>query len=415
MHQLFLNPSLEPTHSTLEQVRSILTHMAADVLNTKLPALSIVLDANEWERSRVVASKLSTFETIFVFGTGGSSLGGQALCQLNTNACVKFVDNIDPRVFDQLLASCDFEKTGAIFISKSGETLETLAQAYVITDHFSQALGPSALPHHLFVLSQNNPSPLRALCEKHSLPFWELDPLIGGRFCVFSIVGLLPGILSGVDIPSFCQGARSVLLQLLEHDFESFAQSIAWQYNLLNQGINQQVLFGYSDALFTFSQWACQLIGESLGKNGKGITPIAARGTVDQHSQLQLYIDGPRDKWITFITCADKGLGPKLSSPSMDPSLSYLLTKTMGDVMAAEHQATLMSMAQSGCYVRQMQIGHPSPHALGELMMHFMIEVIGLAAMMNVNPFDQPAVEQGKILTKQLLEHDHSTPSIHTG
>jgi glucose-6-phosphate isomerase len=410
-----MNPPLPLTQPTLAQARSALTDLAADVINKKLPALSIVLNESEYERSLKAASKLSGFETILVFGTGGSSLGGQALCQLNFNTKVKFVDNIDPHVFDQLLASCDLEKTGAIFISKSGSTLETLAQAYVITDHFLRALGTHALPHHLLVLSENKPSPLKALSDKYSLPFLELDPHIGGRFCVFSIVGLLPGILSGVDIHPFLQGARDVLLKLMENDFESFAQSIAWQYTLLNQGISQQVLLAYSDALFTFSQWACQLIGESLGKNGKGITPISARGTVDQHSQLQLYIDGPRDKWITFITCADKGLGPRLSSPAIDPSLGYLLNKTIGDVMAAEHQATLTSMAQSGCYVRQMQIKHPNAQALGQLMMHFMIDVIALAAMMTINPFDQPAVEQGKILTKQLLEHDHSTPPIHTG
>ena len=415
MHQLLLNPSFDAASSFLDQARSILTDMVADVLNGNLPALSIVLDDHEWERTHEAASRFSAFERIIVFGTGGSSLGGQALCQLSSATQVQFVDNIDPRAFDQLLASTDPARTGAIFISKSGSTLETLTQAYVITDHFLQALGPTALPQHALVMSENKISPLTGLCKHYSLPFLELSPSIGGRFCVFSSVGLLPGILNGVDTYSFVHGARNTLLKLMEHDFEPFAQSMAWHYNLLNQGVAQQVLFAYSDTLSTFSQWACQLIGESLGKNGKGITPIAARGTVDQHSQLQLYIDGPRDKWITFITCADKGLGPKLSSAAIDPSLGYLRMKTMGDIMAAEHQATLMSMIQSGCYVRQMQIASPNGQALGELMMHFMIEVIGLAAMMTINPFDQPAVEQGKILTKQLLEHDHSTPPIHTG
>ncbi|MBN9565493.1 MAG: glucose-6-phosphate isomerase [Alphaproteobacteria bacterium] len=415
MNHLFLNPSLPFAQTALEQATSVLALIAEDISSNNLPALSIVLDDSEYERARTAASQLSSFETILVFGTGGSSLGGQALCQLNFNNKVKFVDNIDPSVLDQLLASCIPQKTGAIFISKSGMTLETLAQAYVITEHFLQTLGHDALPHHLLVLSQNKPSPLKALAEKYSLSFLELDPNIGGRFCVFSLVGLLPGILNGVDINQFIHGARDVLTKLLNNDPEPYAQSIAWQYSLLSQGIAQHVLLPYSDALFTFSQWACQLIGESLGKNGKGITPIAARGTVDQHSQLQLYIDGPRDKWITFITCADNGLGPTLSSSAIDSSLHYLRNKTIGDIMAAEHQATITSMTQKGCYVRQIQIGQLNARTLGELMMHFMIEVIGLAAMMNINPFDQPAVEQGKILTKQLLEHDHSTPSIHTG
>ena len=367
------------------------------------PSLTICLDAQERERARKAAKHLDSFERIFVFGTGGSSLGGQSLCRLATNSRVEFIDNVDPQTMDHVLRTCNPKTTGAVIISKSGGTLETLSQAYIFTHFMSKTLGQEALKDHIVCLAEDTDNTLRQLSKDLSLPFYALSPQIGGRYCIFSMVGLLPGVLVGLDMDAFCEGAADVLRGFLMQTSPLLSESLSFQWHQMTQGINQHVIMPYSDRLWTFAQWAQQLIGESLGKEGKGVTPIGARGTVDQHSQLQLYMDGPQDKWFTLITCKDQGRGPRIEAPWISPSFSYLQGQSMGDVMRAEHQATLTSLAQAGRPVRELVIDEPDEKALGALMMMNMLDVMLLARMMNENPFDQPAVEGGKIIAKEML------------
>jgi glucose-6-phosphate isomerase len=399
MQQILWNP---------QHVRATPEHESAcaalrDVIGAgKRPALSIVLDQRERKRAQDAAAGLSRFDRVLVFGTGGSSLGGQALLRLKPGAKVDFVDNVDPHTMDNLLATCIPETTGALIISKSGGTLETLSQAYVFTHFMEQRLGREALAKHFVCLVEDTDNPLRQLAQTLGLPFYALSPEIGGRFCVFSLVGLVPGLLAGLDMDRFCEGAAGVLNGFLNED-PLLSTGLAFQHAQMKQGVSQHVVMAYSDALFTYAQWAQQLIGESLGKQGKGVTPQAARGTVDQHSQLQLYMDGPLDKWFTFITCADTKRGPVMDAPWISPQFSYLQGKTIGDVMVAEHQATLMALAQAGRPVRELAIDRPTEATLGALMMQCMLEVMLLAHVMGVNPFDQPAVETGKIIAKERL------------
>jgi len=160
----------------------------------------------------------------------------------------------------------------------------------------------------------------------------------------------------------------------------------------------------YADRLERFTRWYVQLWAESLGKNGKGTTPVAALGPVDQHSQVQLFIGGPRDKLFTVVTVAGAGLGPR-----MDGELAKLAGepdfagKTIGDLVAAEGRATAETLAKNGCPVRTVHLGKLGEESLGELLMHFMLETIVAAHLLGIDAFDQPAVEEGKVLAKKYL------------
>ena len=399
MKQIFWNPE-KPIPSSAHEAACKAVREA--IRAHQRPALSLVLDTKERERAQEVAALFSSHARVLVFGTGGSSLGGQALLGLKPSKRLIFVDNVDPRTLERLLATCVPEDTGVLLISKSGNTLETLSQAYVFTHFMEQQVGKEALPRHIVCLGEDTDNPLRHLAQELNLPFFPLSPDIGGRYCVFSIVGLVPGLLAGLDMDAFCEGAASVLKGFLEEE-PLLGEGLAFQQGQMAGGLSQHVMMAYSDTLFTYAQWAQQLIGESLGKQGKGITPQAARGTVDQHSQLQLYMDGPRDKWLTLITCGDAKRGPVIEGPWISPHFSYLKGKTIGDVMEAEHQATLTALAQVGRPVREWRIEAPSERTLGALMMVCMLEVMLLAEMMEVNPFDQPAVEAGKVIAKERL------------
>src|SRR5262249_38012335 len=168
------------------------------------------------------------------------------------------------------------------------------------------------------------------------------------------------------------------------------------------------VMMAYADRLALFTKWYVQLWAESLGKDGKGTTPIAAIGPVDQHSQLQLHIAGPRDKLFTVITGSPAGLGPRMSADLSklggEPDFAG---KTMGDLVAAQGRATAETLAKNGCPVRTIHLSVLDERHLGELLMHFMLETIIAAHLLGVDPFDQPAVEEGKVLAKKYLVGGH--------
>jgi len=162
------------------------------------------------------------------------------------------------------------------------------------------------------------------------------------------------------------------------------------------------VVMPYGDRLERFAMWHRQLWAESLGKDGKGTTPIAALGPVDQHSQLQLYLGGPRDKLYTILTQGLAGKGPRIVSA--DPELAYLNGRTVGDLADAEQRATIDTLIANTRPTRTLNVPVPDAHTIGALFMHFMLETIIAAHVLGVDPFDQPAVEQGKLLAKKYLQ-----------
>jgi glucose-6-phosphate isomerase len=357
------------------------------------------------------------FEDVIVFGTGGSSLGAQTLVTAALAAGHKgprlhFVDNVDPIRFDRVLASVALRRTGVLSVSKSGSTAETALQTLATLRALQNTLGDRALRRHVVAITEpavdGKANALRRLASRHGIPVLDHDPGIGGRYSVLTNVGLLPAAIAGFDPASVRLGARSVVRSLLNaRSPRGFApaEGAALGFALERRyRVTQSVVMPYVEALQPFAFWYRQLWAESLGKKGKGTTPINALGTVDQHSQLQLYLDGPADKLITIVTADTEGRGPRIRrEPRLEPDFDYLVGRTMGDLMAAEAQATADTLAKHGRPVRMLRIAAPDEATMGALMMHFMLETIFTAALLKVDPFDQPAVEEGKVLARRYL------------
>ena len=357
-----------------------------------------------------------SFERVVVLGTGGSSLGGQTLAALADHRFgpadgaprIDFLDNVDPATFAALTAAWNPKKTGILAISKSGGTAETLTQLATLLPPLAAAVGDDALAGHVCLITEPRDSPLRRLGERHGLPVLDHPSDVGGRFSALSIVGLLPAMIAGLDAAAVRAGAAAVLRDALAagEDAADCAAAVGAAINLglgEQQGTGTTVVMPYVDRLDRFGAWFRQLWAESLGKGGAGTTPVRALGTVDQHSQLQLYLDGPRDKMFTLIGLAAPADGTAMSGLDGDAALGYLAGRTMGEVLAAEQRATADVLARNGRPVRRLEIDAVDEATLGALMMHFMLETVIAADLLGVDPYDQPAVEQGKALTRQYL------------
>jgi len=372
------------------------------------PLLDLVADTQDLEIIENVAAELRRrFRTIVVAGTGGSGLSGRTLTQLKLTAASSFhfLENIDPDAMDDVLEHIDVNSTCFLVISKSGATAETLSQYYVLLDYVESRLGRQGLKERFIIITMPGNNPLRQSATKYDLRVLDHDPDIGGRFSVLTVVGLLPAAIAGLDIRALRRGAASVITQLenASHPRDSYpALGAALQYAFLEKHIPITVMLPYAEKLSGFSSWYRQLWAESLGKQGKGSTPVRAVGTTDQHSQLQLYLDGPKDKVFHMVLLDRAGTGQRINAPE-GAGLDYLRGKTLGDVMAAEQKATFETLVQNHCPVRLFQLEQLGEEPMGALLMHFMLEVILVSGLLGVNPFDQPAVEQGKELARNYL------------
>ena len=373
------------------------------------------------ELERIAGRCRAEFDRVVVLGTGGSSLGGKTLCALSDRGFgpadgaprIDFAENVDPDGLDALFSSLDLARTGWLAVSKSGETVETLAQLLVAIAALAEAgLDPGA---RLMAIAEPGDNTLRRLARAHGFPVLDCDPAIGGRYSALSLTGLLPAMIAGLDAAAVREGAAAVLDPVLAGappESVPAAEGAALAVSLLrSRGIAQTVLMPYADRLVPFALWFRQLWAESLGKDGAGTTPIDALGAVDQHSQLQLWLAGPADKLFTLIVQDRAGTGARIPAPlAADPALSYIRNRTIGDVMDAEQRATAETLARGGRPVRVIRLGTLDERAMGALMMHYMLETMIAARLLGVDAFDQPAVEEGKAMARAYLAAAEDTP-----
>ena len=410
-----LGAALARTEGALDRLRQ---HYAEGTL----PLLRLPERVDDLTEIGAAAAKLTEGASdIVLLGTGGSSLGGQTLTQLagfnvpgvgslHDRPRMHFIDNLDPFSFETMLARLPLASTRFVAISKSGGTAETLMQTIAALG----ALKRAGLDPRNAVLGISEPGKidkrngLRDMLEKFQVPVLQHDPGVGGRYSALTNVGLLPAAALGLDVAAIRKGASAALLPVLDK-YEPARVPAAVGAALAvaaaeSKAKSLSVMVAYSDRLERFTHWYVQLWAESLGKKGKGTTPVAALGPVDQHSQVQLFIAGPRDKLFTVVSVGAQGKGPR-----MDAELAKLCGepgfsgKTIGDLVAAEARATAETLAKNGCPVRMLHIDTLDEAALGELLMHFMLETIIAAHLLGIDAFDQPAVEEGKVLAKKYL------------
>ncbi|HUL89726.1 MAG TPA: glucose-6-phosphate isomerase [Pseudolabrys sp.] len=416
--------SADALKSALARAEKALDWLRARHADRSLPLLRLPETHSDLESIRDTARQLADRATdIVVLGTGGSSLGGQTLAQLAGFAVpgvgalrappqLHFIDNLDPDSFATMLARLPHATTRFVAISKSGGTAETLMQTVAALSAVKAQGLQTRIPDIFLGISEpskaGKANGLRNLLGKYRVPMLDHDTGVGGRYSALTNVGLLPAAMLGLDIAAIREGASLALAPVLAKKAATqvpAAVGAALSVALAeSKGKSISVLMAYCDRLQRFTHWYVQLWAESLGKDGKGTTPLAALGPVDQHSQLQLFIGGPRDKLFTVISIDAAGLGPRI-----DGELAKIVGeagfagKTIGDLVAAEGRATAETLAKNGCPVRTIHVDKLDEESLGELMMYFMLETIIAAHLLGIDAFDQPAVEQGKVLAKKYL------------
>ena len=353
------------------------------------------------------------FRQTVVFGIGGSSLGGEMLVRIlgHGEHPVRFFDNIDPGSLIEL-TQINWRETGLLVISKSGATAETLCQLLSLLPQLERELGPQGLRDHVQVVTENRAGPLFKLAERLGLEV-VAHPPVGGRYSVLSVVGLLPAAIAGVDIHALLAGARRMAERCRDDGMQTNPAfwNGACQYLHGERARALSVYMTYCDRLRPVLRWLRQLWAESLGKrNSKGracgLTPVEAYGVTDQHSQLQLYLAGPDDKQFTFFT--DPALhrnGIRIPERFTDiPEIGALAGHTMGELFAAELEATRLTLTRRGRPNRVLRLASDNPEAIGELILLLEVETVVVAELFGVDPFDQPAVEEGKVLARDYLK-----------
>jgi glucose-6-phosphate isomerase len=409
---------LESAKADIARALARLRQQAAE---KSLALLGLPQATDDLASTKALAGKLAAGATdILVLGTGGSSLGGQTLAQLadygvpvlgrlRAGPRLHFLDNLDAISFAAMLERLPLATTHVAAISKSGGTGETLVQAMAVMAAMAKA-GIEIGPRFVGLsepLKTGGHNALRALLERYGVPFIEHDTGVGGRYSILTNVGLLPAAAMGLDIAAFRAGAARAMVPIMNGAaVENTPAALGAALNLAaaRSGKGIAVLMGYGDRFERLTRWWVQLWAESLGKDGMGTQPVAALGPVDQHSQQQLYLAGPRDKLFTVITLANKGKGPGIDETLAKAcGQASFIGKTMGDLVAAQGMAMIDTFAANGCPVRRIEIETLDEASMGELLMHLMLETILTGYAMGIDPFDQPAVEEAKLLAKRYL------------
>ena len=360
---------------------------------------------------RVCRERRRDLTDVVQLGIGGSSLGGQAICAAllpprhNEFAArgqlrFHFPDNIDPESFAALLDTLDPRHTLVHVVSKSGGTLETQAQLHALLEVFREARGFS--PKRSFVVTTGASGPLREFADLERVPVLTFPDDVAGRFSVFTASGLLVPALCDVPVARILAGARRMEARCREDAMVGPAGRLAalfYEHDQLH-GRPIHVDLIYADALALCGAWFVQLWAESLGKGGRGPTPVTARGTTDQHSQLQLYMDGPDDKVYTVIRVQRFRERVKVGRRGAPAAIAG---RQLAEVFAAEAQGTTEALVAAGRPLVELALPRIGPDALGELLFMRQLQTALAGSLYRVDPFLQPGVEAGKQAALRIL------------
>ncbi len=353
------------------------------------------------------------FEYFVLIGIGGSSLGAEMLfnslteTNYNINKKPKFfvMDNVDPEKIYGILQQIEIEKTCFNVISKSGSTVETIANFGVVLEMLKDKVGDRWKEHLIFTTDPERGF-LRKFGEENGIKLLDIPKPVGGRFSVFTPVGLLPAAVVGIDIDEVLKGARKMdlICSIEEHVEHNPAYLIALTHYIANmrRGKTISVMMPYSERLSSFVDWYRQLWAESLGKDGLGQTPVKAIGTIDQHSQIQLYRDGLRDKIVTFIQIEKMDVDYKIPE-NIPEDINYLSGHTLHEILNKELLGTKAALIKSKVPNITVILDRVNPYNIGMLVYLYELATGFSGYLYKVNPFDQPAVEEGKNFTYALM------------
>ena len=382
----------------------------------QLPAQTDVADA-----CKDMAMRLrERFDQMVILGIGGSSLGGrmllEALAAPEEQSRVLFIDNVDPVRFERALSKLDLERTCFNVISKSGGTVETAAQFVVLRDRLIQQFGSDGYAERMVATTDPAKGLMREIADEDGLQTLSIPGNVGGRFSVLTAVGLLPAAFAGIDVHALLGGALDMRARCVSDDVTlNPALALAALHHIADtqMGRKVHVVMPYADRLRALGEWYCQLWGESLGKATTragetvhvGPTPVVAVGSTDQHSQIQLYVEGPEDKLVNFIAVAE----PEEQTPfpnALPEGYRYLEGHSMAGLFDAERRGTALALARLGRPSTTTTLTCIDAKALGELVFLWEAATAFAGELYDINAFDQPGVEMGKQIAYALMGRD---------
>jgi glucose-6-phosphate isomerase len=412
---------IEQSRALLEEIkRKIKIRIDGDYYPLKLP-LDVQKDIQDIKKYAFQVQE--KFENFVVVGMGGSSLGNELLHYAINGAFynesnqrkypkIYFFDNVDPETIKDALDVFDMKKTLFNVITKSGTTSETLLNLLVILDRLKNE--KLNLENHLLFTTDPERGFLREVSKEFGIKTFPIHPLLGGRFSVLSHVGLVSAAVEGIDIEALLEGSMWELKDINSKDVLSVPALLLplFQYILNKKGININVMFSYSDSLYYIGEWYKQLMAESLGKRhskeGKdifaGITPLFLKGATDQHSVLQLLLEGPFDKFIILMAPQKYRKAIEVAGTSFkDARINYLQNRDYSSLIQSEYVATKTALKKNNRPNLSIEFEEINEFDLGKIIYMLEYGIIALGEMMNINPIDQPGVELGKKYTYGIM------------
>lgn len=388
--------------------------LARETSSGELPFLTMPYRARLEAELPPLLPRVRACKHMLVLGIGGSALGARAIQQAfapgqdtpgHTGPWLWIADNVCAERFEALLSALSPAETMVVCISKSGGTIETLSQYFLVRDWLRASMG-EAWREHMIVVTDIAKGYLREEAGKHGLASLEVPDYLGGRYSALSAVGLLPAAFLGIDWYALLDGAASVARPLAESpenvvDHPSFALA-CWAKALEDHAYSQLIFFCYIPQWAAYGDWFAQLWAESLGKEGQGTQPVPATGVTDQHSINQMFLSGPRNKGCIFLTSEGQEQG-RVFGDDVPDKWSWLKGKPFGSLLEAEALGTRMALCKNGVPLLHVQMGDSGPRAAGALMMLLEAATLFTGWLMGINPLDQPAVELGKRLANARL------------
>jgi len=384
-------------YSNLKKTKKIFNSFLIDLKNNQIPLLDSYEKNYKFDFSTATVRKFSKYKNIVIIGMGGSILGTKSIYSFLKKKIKKkvfFFDNLDLNLNLKYRKIKNLQNSCFIVVGKSGKTIETIINLGTI---FSKNL----LKNKLIIISEPTDNALMTIANKYHAEVIEHKEFISGRYSVLSETGMFPAALMGLNLMKFKNLKRLIKNK---NFISTLIQNVACIYTLISKKINNSVILNYDSNLNNLGYWYQQLVAESLGKKGKGINPILSFGPKDHHSLLQLYLDGPKDKFFTFFNSSqEKEDKLKISQDIIPSNMKFLKNKNLRFIINAQCNAVKNIFKLKKIPFRQITFNKKNEKELGEIFTFFVLETILLSRLMNINPFDQPAVEQVKIETKKIL------------
>lgn len=398
----------------IEGIKATVYGLDKKIRSRERPELAFIdlIEQDTSEIKKIASFIREKFENLIILGIGGSALGPRAIIEalsplhnLDKKPKVFIYDNVDPRTLNRILSLIDMEKTAVNVITKSGGTAETIASFMILWDKFNKTVSDAT--QRFIATTDPEKGNLRKIADDIGLKTLSIPPGVVGRYSVLSPVGLLGAEVIGIDTDEMLRGARDIHKKCSDAEIW---KNPAYLFGVLLYIMEKEekrtinVMVPYADGSKALAEWFCQLWAESLGKLGMGLTPYPSLGTTDQHSQLQLWMEGPEDKVIIFIKVDDYGADVEIPEVFKDmDGLNYLGGHTLSELIKTEQESTELALSKIKRPNMTISIPKVDAYHIGQLFHFFEIATTFTGFLYGVNPFNQPGVEEGKNFTYGMM------------